>query len=99
MNYLKKHFFIGFETISGMYPDGASYNLKSLILYTKNLSFGYFDRNIMFSLRVPPQMFADGLVQGNALSSEWKTAPLWGLGLVQTVNPKTVFCMMREPEQ
>ena len=34
---------------------------------------------------------ADGLVQGNALQSEWKTPALWGLGLVQTVNPKATF--------
>ena len=34
---------------------------------------------------------ADGLPQGNAGPNEWKTAPLWGLGLVQKVNPKATF--------
>lgn len=34
---------------------------------------------------------ADGLPQNNATGSEWKTAPLWGLGLVHTVNSKSRF--------
>lgn len=34
---------------------------------------------------------ADGLIQGDASGSEWKTPPLWGLGLVQTVNQNATF--------
>jgi len=34
---------------------------------------------------------ADGLIQGDASGSEWKTPALWGIGLVQTVNPKSTF--------
>ncbi|MBF7072200.1 c-type cytochrome [Glaciecola sp. MH2013] len=34
---------------------------------------------------------ADGLIQGDASGSEWKTPPLWGLGLVQTVNARASF--------
>ncbi|CAH9061298.1 hypothetical protein PSECIP111854_02780 [Pseudoalteromonas sp. CIP111854] len=34
---------------------------------------------------------ADGRPEGEATASEWKTPPLWGLGLVQTVNPKATF--------
>lgn len=34
---------------------------------------------------------ADGLPQGSASGSEWRTAPLWGIGLVQTVNPQATF--------
>jgi CxxC motif-containing protein (DUF1111 family) len=34
---------------------------------------------------------ADGLTQGTAGPSEWKTPPLWGIGLVQTVNPNSTF--------
>lgn len=34
---------------------------------------------------------ADGLIQGDASESEWKTPPLWGLGLVQTVNANATF--------
>ena len=34
---------------------------------------------------------ADGLIQGDASGSEWKTPALWGLGLVQIVNPKSTF--------
>jgi CxxC motif-containing protein (DUF1111 family) len=34
---------------------------------------------------------ADGLVQGDAGPSEWKTPPLWGLGLVQVVNANATF--------
>lgn len=34
---------------------------------------------------------ADGLVQGDASGTEWKTPALWGLGLVTTVNPEATF--------
>lgn len=34
---------------------------------------------------------ADGLIQGDASGSEWKTPALWGIGLVQTVNPGSTF--------
>ena len=34
---------------------------------------------------------ADGLTQGMASGSEWKTPPLWGIGLVQTVNAAATF--------
>ena len=34
---------------------------------------------------------ADGVIQGDASGSEWKTPALWGLGLVQTVNADSSF--------
>lgn len=34
---------------------------------------------------------ADGRPEGQATGVEWRTAPLWGLGLVQTVNPNATF--------
>jgi CxxC motif-containing protein (DUF1111 family) len=34
---------------------------------------------------------ADGLIQGMASGSEWKTPPLWGIGLVQIVNADATF--------
>jgi len=34
---------------------------------------------------------ADGLIQGDASGSEWKTPALWGIGLVQTVNASASF--------
>lgn len=34
---------------------------------------------------------ADDLVQGMASGTEWKTPPLWGLGLVKTVNARATF--------
>lgn len=34
---------------------------------------------------------ADGLAQGEAGGTEWRTPPLWGLGLVQVVNPRAGF--------
>ena len=34
---------------------------------------------------------ADELIQGNASGREWKTPPLWGLGLVKKVNPAATF--------
>jgi len=33
----------------------------------------------------------DGLKEGSALSSEWKTPPLWGIGLIKIVNKHTRF--------
>lgn len=34
---------------------------------------------------------ADGVIQGDASGSEWKTPALWGIGLVQTVNAASTF--------
>jgi CxxC motif-containing protein (DUF1111 family) len=34
---------------------------------------------------------ADGRPDGLATGSEWRTAPLWGIGLVRTVNRHTRF--------
>ena len=34
---------------------------------------------------------ADGRPAGEASGSEWRTAPLWGIGLAKTVNPDTGF--------
>ncbi|TMO61027.1 di-heme oxidoredictase family protein [Pseudoalteromonas aurantia] len=34
---------------------------------------------------------ADGRPEGDATGVEWKTPPLWGIGLVKTVNPKATF--------
>lgn len=33
----------------------------------------------------------DGVAERDASSSEWRTAPLWGIGLTQIVNPKATF--------
>ncbi|MEM9620671.1 MAG: di-heme oxidoredictase family protein [Pseudomonadota bacterium] len=34
---------------------------------------------------------ADGRAEGDATGSEWRTSPLWGLGLVQTVNARATY--------
>ena len=34
---------------------------------------------------------ADGLADGQASGSEWRTPPLWGLGLVRVVNPRAGY--------
>lgn len=34
---------------------------------------------------------ADGLRQGEASGTEWRTPPLWGLGLVRVVNPRAGY--------
>jgi CxxC motif-containing protein (DUF1111 family) len=34
---------------------------------------------------------ADDLIEGSASGTEWKTPALWGVGLVQTVNPASTF--------
>jgi CxxC motif-containing protein (DUF1111 family) len=33
----------------------------------------------------------DGVAEQGALSGEWRTAPLWGLGLTQKINPQATF--------
>lgn len=33
----------------------------------------------------------DGVPERGALSSEWRTPPLWGIGLAQTINPQAGF--------
>ncbi len=45
---------------------------------------------------------ADGRVEGTAGATEWKTPPLWGLGLTQTVSPDAGFLhdgRARTPEE
>ena len=34
---------------------------------------------------------ADGRPEGAASGTEWRTAPLWGLGLVEVVNPRATY--------
>ncbi|MDK3019487.1 di-heme oxidoreductase family protein [Pseudodonghicola flavimaris] len=34
---------------------------------------------------------ADDLVEGRATGAEWRTAPLWGIGLTRTVEPRAGF--------
>jgi CxxC motif-containing protein (DUF1111 family) len=34
---------------------------------------------------------ADGRPLGDASGSEWRTAPLWGIGLTETVSGHTLF--------
>jgi CxxC motif-containing protein (DUF1111 family) len=37
------------------------------------------------------ERLADGLAEGDASGSEWRTAPLWGIGLTETVTGATYF--------
>jgi CxxC motif-containing protein (DUF1111 family) len=55
--------YIEYETITGSYPDGNSYELRKPIYKIKNLSFGPFMENIHFSARVAPQAFGVGLLE------------------------------------
>lgn len=36
-------------------------------------------------------LLADGIAQGDATGGEWRTPPLWSLGLQQQLNPETGF--------
>ena len=45
--------------------------------------------NCIWTLRC--EGLADGREVGSASGTEWRTAPLWGLGLVTTVNPRATF--------
>jgi len=54
--------FIVFETISGTYPDGTTYELRNPIYKVRDLSYGAFVEDIHFSARVAPQAFGVGLL-------------------------------------
>jgi CxxC motif-containing protein (DUF1111 family) len=34
---------------------------------------------------------ADNFPQGNASGQDWRTAPLWGLGLLSSINPNVRY--------
>lgn len=54
--------FIVFETITGEYPDGTTYELRNPIYKIKDLSYGAFVDDIHFSARIAPQAFGVGLL-------------------------------------
>ena len=55
--------YIEYEIISGTYPDGSTYQLRSPIYRIKDLSFGDFTNNIRFSPRLAPAIFGVGLLE------------------------------------
>lgn len=54
--------YIEFETITGSYPDGTSYELRNPVYKVRDLSYGAFMDDIRFSARVAPQAFGVGLL-------------------------------------
>lgn len=54
--------FIVFETITGQYPDGTTYELRSPTYKVRDLSYGNFVEDIHFSARIAPQAFGVGLL-------------------------------------
>lgn len=55
--------FVEYQTISGSYPDGTTYELRNPIYKVKDLSYGDFLPNVRFSPRVAPQAFGVGLLE------------------------------------
>ncbi|WP_428982851.1 di-heme oxidoredictase family protein [Paraglaciecola aquimarina] len=55
--------YIEFAEVTGSYPDGTSYSLRSPVYKTKDLSFGEFTADIRFSPRIAPQVFGVGLLE------------------------------------
>ena len=56
------HAYIEYESLPGQYPDGSRYELRRPIYKVKDLSYGDFDDNILFSPRVAPSMIGLGLL-------------------------------------
>lgn len=60
------------------------YPYTDMLLHDMGLALTDFDKNSQF---VKGDIQVEFLAQAN----EWRTAPLWGLGLAQTVDPKATF--------
>jgi len=56
--------FIEYETITGQYSDGTTYELRKPTYKVKNLSYGDFNDTVAFSARVSPAVFGSGLLEG-----------------------------------
>jgi CxxC motif-containing protein (DUF1111 family) len=42
--------------------------------------------------------FSDNATDFAATGNEWRTQPLWGIGLIKIVNGHTIYCTTSEPE-
>ena len=55
--------FIRYEEVSGQYDDGTNYTLRKPIYVVRDLSYGDFAPNTIFSPRVSPSVFGSGLLE------------------------------------
>jgi CxxC motif-containing protein (DUF1111 family) len=56
--------FVEYETITGQYADGTTYELRKPTYKIKDLSYGDFNAQVAFSARVSPAIFGSGLLEG-----------------------------------
>ena len=60
--YGEAYTFVEYDEVTGSYPDGTQYRLRSPVNKIKDLSFGPFIEDIQFSVRVAPAVFGSGLL-------------------------------------
>ena len=54
--------YVEYETVSGSYADGTAYELRRPVVRVKDLSYGDFSDDVLFSARVAPQLIGLGLL-------------------------------------
>tara|TARA_Y100001968_G_scaffold117019_1_gene106412 strand:+ start:416 stop:1804 length:1389 start_codon:yes stop_codon:yes gene_type:complete len=57
-------FTLSWEELPGRYDDGSSYSLRRPVLEFTELNYGSLHSETMFSVRIAPQMFGLGLLEG-----------------------------------
>ncbi|PAJ75813.1 thiol oxidoreductase [Pseudoalteromonas sp. NBT06-2] len=63
ISYGEAYAFVEYETITGQYNDGESYQLRKPIYKVKDLSYGDFNETVRLSPRVSPPVFGTGLLE------------------------------------
>lgn len=56
--------YVEYQTITGHYGDGTTYQLRKPTYKVKDLSYGPFNAQVAFSPRVAPAIFGSGLLEG-----------------------------------
>ena len=56
--------FVEYDTVTGQYSDGTTYELRKPIYKVKDLSYGDFNDTVAFSPRISPALFGSGLLEG-----------------------------------
>lgn len=60
--YGEAYAFVEYETLTGQFADGESYELRNPIYKVTDLSYGPFNDTVRFSARVSPSIFGSGLL-------------------------------------
>ncbi len=61
--YGEAYAFVEYNTVTGQYADGETYQLRQPVYKVKDLSYGDFNDNVRLSPRVSPSVFGAGLLQ------------------------------------